>query len=118
MKISSYKELQAWKFSYRLAKEIYALTANFPKDERFGLVSQLRRASVSVPSNIAEGYYRRSKKEYLGFCRIALGSANEVEVQLSLAKDLKFCDEGLIDVVNQTLQSTLRLLGALCKSLE
>src|SRR5512133_785624 len=105
MKIQSYKELQAWQFSYKLAKEIYALTKEFPSEERFGLISQLRRASVSVPSNIAEGYHRRSRGEYLQFCHIAYGSLNEVETQLMLAKDLHMTIEHSFAPVESTLQS-------------
>lgn len=118
MKIQSHKELQAWQFAYRLVKEIYTLTKAFPSDERFGLVSQLRRASVSVPSNIAEGYHRRSRGEYLQFCHIALGSLNEVEVQIMLAKDLEMVPPQSFQVVENTLNSTLKLLGALCRALD
>lgn len=117
MKIQSYKELKAWQFAYTLTKEVYSLTKIFPPDEKFGLVSQLRRASVSVPSNIAEGYHRRSRGEYLQFCHIALGSANEIEVQLMLAKDLHMAPIQAFSSVENTLNDTLKLLGALCRSL-
>lgn len=117
MKIQSYKELKAWQFAYILTKEIYTLTKIFPSDERFGLISQLRRASVSIPSNIAEGYHRRSRGEYLQFCHIALGSANEVEVQLMLAKDLQMAPAQSFYEIENTLNNTLKLLGALCRSL-
>lgn len=118
MKLQSHKELKAWQYAYLLAKDIYALTVLFPSDERYGLVSQLRRASVSVLSNIAEGYYRRSRGEYLQFSHIALGSANEIDAQLMLAKDLNMAPVHSFAKVDNTLDTTLRLLGALCRSLE
>lgn len=118
MKIQSYKELQAWQFAYKLTKEIYTLTKSFPSDERFGLVSQMRRASVSVPSNIAEGYSRRSRGEYLQFCHIAYASLNEIETQMMLAKDLCMTSHDSFTPVESTLISTLKLLNALCRSLD
>ena len=89
MKIESYKALEAYKRSFELVKQVYRLTKNFPKDEIYGIVSQLRRASISIPANIAEGYVRGSK-EYLQFLRIALGSSAEVETLLALSKELSF----------------------------
>ena len=71
-----------------LAKELYHLTEKFPKQEQYGLTSQMRRAAVSIPSNIAEGYKRRNRSEYLQFLSIANGSAGELETQLLLAKDV------------------------------
>lgn len=118
MKLQSHKELKAWQYAYLLAKEMYALTSAFPRDERFGLVSQLRRASVSVLSNIAEGYYRRSREECLQFCHIALGSANEVDAQLMLAKDLGMTSTERFSESEKLLDTTLRLLGTLCRSLD
>ena len=91
MKVSDYKELIAYQKSYQLVKDIYKITADFPKNEIYGIVSQLRRAAVSVPSNIAEGYMRGSK-EYIHFLKIALGSSAEVETLLSLSRDLGFCN--------------------------
>ncbi len=117
MAIHSYKELHAWQFAYQLVKDIYVLTKDFPTDERFGLVTQLRRAAVSVPSNIAEGYNRKSKGEYMQFCYIAYGSANEVETQLMIAKDLQMAQAETFEKTEQTLQMTLKVLGSLCRSL-
>ena len=79
-----YKELITWQKGMQLAKEIYRITDYLPKDERFGLSDQLRRACVSIPSNIAEGYGRESKNEYIRFLRIARGSLYEIETQLYL----------------------------------
>ena len=90
MKIKSYKELIVWQKSVELVKEIYKLTSTFPKGELFGIVLQMRRAVVSIPSNIAEGYGRKSHKEYLQFYAIAYGSTLELETQLIISKELRF----------------------------
>jgi four helix bundle protein len=118
VKTQSHKDLQAWQFGYELAKEIYLFTKTLPSDERFGLTSQLRRAAVSIPSNIAEGYARGSKNEYRQFCRIAYGSANEVETQLLLAKDLHLAPAECFQKIEPILYSTLKLLNALCRSFD
>jgi len=85
-----YKDLDAWKESMKLVQLVYELTQDFPNEEKFGLVSQLRRASVSIPSNIAEGQSRNSNKDYKRFVEIALGSSLELETQLIIASRLKF----------------------------
>ena len=85
-----YKELKFWQYSRAFCKEIYTITASFPTDEKFGLVSQLRRASVSIASNIAEGASRKSNKDFSRFLTIALGSCYEVETQLLISNDLEF----------------------------
>ena len=89
MKVSSYKELKVWQKAMQLVKEIYILTDNFPKDEVYGLRSQMERAAVSIPSQIAEGYLRSHKKEYLHFLSISLGSAAELETQVIICKSVK-----------------------------
>ncbi len=88
MAVSHYKDLIVWQRSIELVERIYAATADFGPDERFGLVSQLRRAAVSVPSNIAEGNARRSTKDYARFVAMALGSVAEIETQIEIAKRL------------------------------
>lgn len=85
-----YQDLDAWKESIKLVKKIYEITNKFPQDEKFGIVSQIRRASISIPSNIAEGATRFSDKESLRFMEIALGSIAEVETQLIIANELGF----------------------------
>ena len=89
-KVQGYKDLIAWQKAMDMVAEVYHLTADYPKDERFGLVSQTRRAAVSVPSNIAEGYGRQTRREYVQFVHISRGSANEVETQLLVAVRLGF----------------------------
>ena len=85
----SYKEQFIWKKSKDLAVIIYRLVKNFPKEEKYGLISQMTRCAVSIPSNIAEGYGRKSTKEYLYFLRISLGSARELETQLIISKEIE-----------------------------
>lgn len=88
--ISSYKDLVVWKKSVELALLVYKLTSSFPKEEVYGLTSQMRRSSVSVASNIAEGSIRGSKKDFCHFLRIALGSNAELQTQLEISKSLSF----------------------------
>lgn len=83
-----FRKLLVWSEGVALARAIYRLTAEFPSEERFGLTAQLRRAAVSVPSNIAEGSVRRSRKDFCRFLEIALGSLAEIETQLEIAEDM------------------------------
>lgn len=88
MYVKSFKELIVWQKSIQLIQEIYIVTAQFPQTELFGLTSQMRRAAIAVPSNIAEGKKRKTKKDFLQFLRIADGSAAELETQIIIAKNL------------------------------
>lgn len=88
MYIKSFKQLIVWQKSILLVKEIYEITKKFPQNEMYGLVSQMRRSAVSLPSNIAEGYKRRGIKEYLQFLSIAEASSAELETQIIISKDL------------------------------
>src|SRR5690606_10442061 len=90
-RVSSYRDLQVWRRALDLAEAIYEATAHWPREERFGLVSQIRRAAVSVPSNIAEGAARRSTGEFLQFIGMARGSLAETDTQLLLAQRLDTC---------------------------
>ena len=90
MKTRSFKDLIVWQKSYKLVLEIYKITKNFPRTEIYGLSQQMRKAAVSIPSNIAEGYGRTHKAEYRQFLSIAYGSLMEVETQYLLAVDLKY----------------------------
>ncbi|APG26462.1 four helix bundle protein [Syntrophotalea acetylenivorans] len=89
-KISHHKDLDVWQLSMALVSEIYRLTGNFPKEEIYGLTNQMRRAAVSVPSNIAEGAARNSKKEFLQYLYVSLGSLAELETQLLISKNLGY----------------------------
>ena len=109
MKVRSYKELDAYRKSYEVAKLVYNMTRSFPKEELYGITGQLRRSAVSIPSNIAEGYMRGSK-EYVQFLKIALGSAAELETQLSLSRDLGFCEDNEFNNVYALNQEVMKLL--------
>lgn len=108
----------AWQKSHELVLEVYRLTANYPKHELFGLVSQSRRCAVSVPSNIAEGYRRHSKNDSLHFYNIAQGSLEELKYQLLLAKDLKYLDEMDFKRVKSLAEETSKLLSGWIKSVK
>ena len=88
MYLKSYKELIVWQKSIKLVMEIYKITNEFPKSETYGLSSQMQRAVISIPSNIAEGYTRKNLKEYIQFLHIAYGSSAELETQLIIAREL------------------------------
>ncbi len=106
-----YKDLEIWKLSRKFRVSIYTVTSKFPSDEKFGLVSQLRRASVSVPSNIAEGSAKSSDKHFLVFLETALGSCFEMETQLLLSHDLEFIDSiALVDLQKQ-LESNIQMIS-------
>ena len=89
--INSYRDLLVWQKGMALAKQVYSLTRAFPDDEKFGLISQMRRAAVSVPSNIAEGQARQGRKEFAQFLSHAEGSLAELDTQLALSLDLGYC---------------------------
>lgn len=88
--LKTHKDLDVWKESIDLAKDMYKLTGQFPKEELYNLTSQIRRCAVSIPSNIAEGAARKSKKEFINFLYVALGSCAELETQLIISKELGF----------------------------
>jgi len=89
-KVNSYRDLIVWRKAIELAKGLYGLTRSFPEDERFGLIAQIRRAAVSVPSNIAEGQARRTSKDFIQFLYISKGSLAELDTQLTLSQELGF----------------------------
>ncbi|MDI6756958.1 MAG: four helix bundle protein [Endomicrobiia bacterium] len=116
--IVDYKDLKVWTKSYELALFIYRVTMNFPKSEIYGITSQMRRAAVSMPSNIAEGYRRRYTGEYLHFLSFAFGSCAELETQISLTKDIGFMSEVDFHNAYGHTQEISKMLGALVKSLK
>jgi len=113
----SYKDLVVYQKAYKLSLEIYQATKHYPKEEVYGLVSQMRRSAVSVPCNIAEGYRRQSRKEYVQFLHIANGSCSELETLLSLSRDLKLLDENGSGRLYQLQEEVSRLLNGLIGSL-
>ena len=102
----------------KLAKLVYEHTKNFSSDERFGLVSQMRRAAVSIPSNIAEGFNRHSTKEYKQFLSVALGSVGELETQYLLAESLEYMDVSRLPELAEELDAVSRMLRALIAKLD
>ncbi len=109
-KILTYKDLVVWQKSIVLTKTVYKLTKKFPKTEIYSLTDQIRRASISIASNIAEGYGRRSHKEYIQFYSIAYGSSLEVETQLIIAKELDFVSNEEFDNVIILLTEIIKML--------
>jgi four helix bundle protein len=112
----NHRDLRVWQAAMRLTQEIYALTSTFPKDELFGLSSQMRRAAVSVPSNIAEGSARNGTKELIHFLSIATGSLSELDTQLELAQRLGYSED--ISNIQAILDETTALVLAMAKSLK
>lgn len=115
---NSYRDLKVWQSSIDLAERIYRLTANFPTSELYGLSSQLRRASVSVASNIAEGWGRRSRREYQRFVEMALGSNDELQTQLVIAERLGFGNKRLRTDCNALSNEVGRMLIGLHRVLQ
>lgn len=97
MELRTHKDLEVWKKAVELATDLYVITAKFPKEEIYGLTLQARRSAVSVPSNIAEGAARNSKKEFLQHLYVALGSVAELETQLILAQRIGFLRDASLD---------------------
>ena len=116
--MTDYKDLIIWQKSRLLVRTVYILTRKLPKEELFGLTNQVRRAVVSIPSNIAEGFNRGSDKEFIHFLRIARGSAAEVETQLILCVDLGYLDSDDIVEAIKLYNEILRMLGTLIVRIE
>src|SRR3989344_3245249 len=115
--MQSYSDLIVWQRAVQLDTAIYKLTEKFPKSELFGLVSQMRRAAVSIPSNIAEGYARKHWAEYIQFIRTAYGSGAELETQLHLSRNLGFASEKDTAEARALLDETMRMLNKFISSL-
>jgi four helix bundle protein len=109
-----FTDLIAWQKAHEFVLEIYKATENFPKHELFGLVSQFRRAAVSIPANIAEGYKRKSKVEKLRFFNISQGSLEECRYYILLSKDLGYIDETRYNCQNQKIEESSKTLNAYC----
>lgn len=114
---SSYTRLLAWQQAIDLCVKVYAATRDFPADEKFGLTSQLRRASVSIPSNIAEGSSRGGAKEFIQFLNVALGSIAEVETQIEIVVRVAYMEPAIADTIRADLVSVKKLVLALKRSL-
>jgi four helix bundle protein len=116
-KAQSYHDLVVWQKGLAVAKEIYLLTKRLPADEKFGLVSQMRRAAVSVPSNIAEGQARRTTGEFIQFISHAEGSVAELETQLTLCLELNLLPENSTATASSLLDEIRRMLNSLRRKL-
>jgi four helix bundle protein len=113
----SYRDLVVWQKAMDLVLKVYAATESFPRAEQFGLTSQMRRAAVSLPSNIAEGQARRTSKEFRQFLGQARGSLMELETQILMARQLRFLDAGIIEGLLSLCAEVGRLLNGLMLSL-
>lgn len=115
--MKSYKELDVWQKSIDLAVGIYNLTESFPSDEKYALTNQMRRAAVSIPSNIAEGFFRDSTKDYIKFLYIARGSRAELETQILLAYRLEYINSDQYDEFQNNLETISRMLNSMISRL-
>jgi len=117
MKIKNYKDLNIWKRSIELVEDIYKLTKSFPKEELYGLTSQMRRAAVSIPSNIAEGFTRFHNKEYRQFLYISLGSCSELSTQIIIASRLEYFDNNKVEQLLNEIDEICRMTMSLIKKI-
>jgi four helix bundle protein len=112
-----YEDLIVWKKGIALIKHVYILTKKFPDDERYGLTSKMRRSAVSIPSNIAEGQRRGTRKDFSQFLRIAYGSTGELHTQIIIAKELLYIDDETFKTTSQHIDETERMLNKFIQSL-
>ena len=117
-KLSSYRDLRVWKLGMEIAVDCYSLTRKFPDSERYGLTNQIQRGSSRIPANIAEGYGRGHRGEYLQFLRIACGSLNELETHLLLSVMVGIADSAEVDLILVKCDDEGRMLGGLIRSLQ
>jgi len=117
IKASSYKDLLVWQKGIALVKQVYRITSVFPAEEKFGLVSQMRRAAVSIPSNIAEGQARHTKGEFIQFISHAEGSVAELDTQLIISIQLSYCPQAQAESAFELLSELRRMLNALRRRL-
>jgi four helix bundle protein len=115
--MQTHKNLTVWQKSITLVAEVYRITRVFPKEEIYCIVSQLRRAAISIPSNIAEGSARKYTKEYIQFLYVSLGSAVELETQLIISVNLDFIKQEKAESIQSQLEEIIRMLKGLIKSL-
>jgi len=111
--MGNYKDLDAWKSTMQLVKEIYLLTSNYPKDEMFGLTSQTKRAAVSIPANIAEGIGRQYKKDTIQFLHISRGSLYELETLINVALSVGILTKVQVDNIGPLIEKCLQILNGL-----
>ena len=117
VKARNFRDLEVWKLGKEIILDVYRVTAEFPREELYGLASQMRRAAVSIPSNVAEGFNRKHNREYRQSLYIVLGSCAELETQIEVAHDLKFLDAPVRDGLLEKLDHESRMLRNLIKRL-
>lgn len=115
--VKTYNDLIVWQKAMQLITEIYMITKKFPKEERYGLISQIRRSSVSVPSNIAEGFGRDSTNDYVRFLQIANGSLYELQTQLKICNNLKYLSNQIYNKIYEQSREIERMLASLIRKL-
>lgn len=118
MEKQGFRQLVAWQKAYQLSLDVYRMTSGFPSSEMYGLVSQMRRASVAIPANIAEGYNRQHRKEYLQFLSVASGSLAELETYLLLSHDLGYVNADRFASLDDLRKNVGRVLSGLIRSLQ
>ena len=116
--MQTFEKLEIWKESINLATKIYEITKDFPKNEAYGLASQIQRAAVSVPSNIAEGSSRQYKKEFINFLYISKGSLSELLTQLKISEKIKYINKEQYEQLKTTIYTLIRKINGLIKSLK
>jgi four helix bundle protein len=116
-KSRSYRDLEVWKLSIDFVKKVYQVTHNFPASENYGLINQIRRAAVSIPSNIAEGQGRNSTKEFKQFLAISLGSLAELETQFIIAKEIEYLTQNGLDALLSPLDRIRKMIKGLSKGI-
>jgi len=116
-KIRSFKDLRIWQKGIQLVEDVYAVSTNFPKEEIYGLQSQLRRSAVSIPSNIAEGFARLHNKEYRNFLYISLGSCAELTTQIIIASRLEYIEKTQADIMLCDINDISKMTMSLIKKL-
>ena len=116
--MQSFEKLEIWKESINLATEIYEITKKFPKNEAYGLTSQIQRAAVSIPSNIAEGSSRQYKKEFINFLYISKGSLSELLTQLKISEKIRYINKEQYEQLKTTIYNLIRKINGLIKSLK
>jgi four helix bundle protein len=117
MKIKNYKDLNVWKQGIDIVNKIYDLTRSFPSEEKFSLTSQMQRAAVSIPSNIAEGALRQHTKEYIQFCHIALGSCAELQTQTVIAFNREYFSKQDFEKIESSLDQQMRMIKSMVSKL-
>jgi four helix bundle protein len=115
--MKDFRQLKVWEKAHQLALAVYKATKNFPKEELYGLTSQIRRASMSIPTNIAEGCGRNTDADFARFLQIAMGSASETEYQLILSHDLEFLPQEVYEKLHTDVEEVKRMLASPLKTL-